>query len=201
MESRSFKKLAPAPAEPGTGENQAQISVPVPGPRRNLTRNACSPCKIKKAKCDGNRPTCSRCQKNGDTCVYEVNKRDIGKLQLLSDHDTARLQSFELVFGVLQNGPDHEAADLYSQIRLGRSVEMLASTLNPSSIQSSTSASSKNPAAASSSYSTAMRDDSETPAPEASQGFLDLLYDRDDWLQTPDGTTPDGTSAHNTEGE
>ncbi|KAI1381123.1 hypothetical protein F4677DRAFT_440338 [Hypoxylon crocopeplum] len=176
MEPRSLKKLAPAPASPSSGDSQTQISVPVPGPRRNLTRN-----------CDGNRPTCGRCQKAGDTCVYEVNKRDMVKLQLLSDYDTARLQNFELIFGILQNGTDHQASELVAQIRSGASVDTLASAFNASIPRpsSSTLSSPKRPMVGIGTGSSTTRDGSGDPSTTVvSQGFLDLLFDRNDWLQS-----------------
>ncbi|KAK6955295.1 hypothetical protein Daesc_002928 [Daldinia eschscholtzii] len=203
MEPRNLKKLAPAPASSSSGETPPQISMSVPGPRRNLTRNA---------KCDGNRPTCGRCQKASDTCLYEVNKRDIGRLQLLSDYDAAKLQNFEVVFGVLQNGTDYQATELFSQIRLGDSIETLASTLNPSVSRPSGSLPSEQAAFASNSDSAAMHSGSEDPSMAAeSQSFMDLLLDRDGRSQptddidhesqiiqdgihpyVPDSTQPDG---------
>ncbi|KAI1799209.1 hypothetical protein F4811DRAFT_124621 [Daldinia bambusicola] len=184
MEPRNLKRLAPAPASSSSGETPPQISISAPGPRRNLTRNACSPCKLKKAKCDGNRPTCGRCQKAGDTCLYEVNKRDIGRLQLLSDYDATRLQNFELVFGVLQNGPDHQATRLFSQIRLGDSIETLASTVNPSISGQSGSLPSEQTAFVSISDPTAANFGLEDPSiAMKSESFMELLLDQDDWGQ------------------
>ncbi|KAI1644248.1 uncharacterized protein F4817DRAFT_224405 [Daldinia loculata] len=186
MEPRNLKKLAPAQASPSSGETPNQTSLSIPGPRRNLTRNACSPCKLKKAKCDGNRPTCGRCQKAGDTCLYEANKRDIGRLQILSEYDAARLQNFEMVFGVLQNGTDYEATELFSQIRVGESIETLVPALNPSLPQPSALASVKQTALVSGSATG--RNGSEDPSlTVASQSFMDLLFDQDGWSQPADG--------------
>ncbi|KAI0381670.1 hypothetical protein F5Y04DRAFT_280750 [Hypomontagnella monticulosa] len=185
MEPRNLKKLAPAPVELSSCQDQPQVSVSVPGPRKNLTRN-----------CDGNRPTCGRCQKNGDICVYEVNKRDIVKLQLLSDHDTARLQSFEVVFEALHRGTDDQAAKLLAQIRLGESIESLASTLSPNT-KPSTSTSSNQPLAASSSDSPITHDGPETlPMTTTSQSYLDLLYDRDGWIEPVDSVDGDSDQVH-----
>ncbi|KAI1471873.1 uncharacterized protein F4812DRAFT_197257 [Daldinia caldariorum] len=184
MEPRNLKKLAPAPASSSSRETPPQISISAPGPRRNLTRNACSPCKLKKAKCDGNRPACGRCLKAGDACLYEVNKRDIGRLQLLSDYDTTRLQNFEVVFGVLQNGTKHQATELFSQIRLGDSIEKLASALNPSISGQLGSLPSEQTTFVSISDSTATRSELEDPSMVVqSQSFMDLLLDQDDWTQ------------------
>ncbi|KAI4868148.1 hypothetical protein F4820DRAFT_150842 [Hypoxylon rubiginosum] len=189
MEPRGLKKLAPAPAPTNGGGNPIPTSLPTPGPRKNLTRNACSPCKVKKAKCDGNRPACGRCNKSGDACLYEVNRRDILKLQLLSDNDIARLQNFELVFGALQSGTNQQGAELLAQIRLGESVDTLASTLSPSAATPSTPASSLQPMVSISSSSVIPSDNSSNSSTEVvPQGFLDLLFDRDDWPQPTEST-------------
>ncbi|KAI2615136.1 hypothetical protein GGR54DRAFT_642635 [Hypoxylon sp. NC1633] len=186
MEPRSLKKLAPAPESPSSGHDKAHISVSVPGPRRNLTRNACSHCKVKKAKCDGNRPACGRCHKSGDACVYEVNKRDIVQLQLLSDNDSARLQTLEVIFGALQDGTDHQASQILAQIRRGDSLETLASTSNRTGAQHPTAGSSIPPLVSIGSVSS--DEFGEPPIEVTSQGFLDLLFDRNDWLQPTDST-------------
>ncbi|KAI1654213.1 hypothetical protein F4813DRAFT_392956 [Daldinia decipiens] len=147
-----------------------------------LPRNS----KLKVSQCDGNRPMCGRCQKTGDTCLYEANKRDIGRLQLLSEHDAARLQNFEIVFGVLQNGTDYEAAELFSQIRVGEPIEMLAPKITPSLFQPSALASSQQ--AAFVSGSATAHDGSEGPSSTVgSQSFMDLLFDQDGWAQPVDG--------------
>ncbi|KAL7624722.1 hypothetical protein AAE478_006293 [Parahypoxylon ruwenzoriense] len=191
MEPRSFKKLAPAPAPTNSAESQAQVSLPVPSTRKNLTRNACSSCKVKKAKCDGNRPTCGRCQKIGDTCLYKVNRRDIVKLQLLSDIDTARLQDFELVFGILQNGTHQQVAEILAQIRLGQSIETIASTSNLSNVLPSASTPSKQPMTMMGPGSTTTGNESSDSSTTGSQSFLDLLFDRNDY--PTDNTVPDNT--------
>lgn len=142
--------------------------------------------KLKVSQCDGNRPTCGRCQKAGDTCLYEANKRDIGRLQILSEYDAARLQNFEMVFGVLQNGTDYEATELFSQIRVGESIETLVPALNPSLPQPSALASVKQTALVSGSATG--RNGSEDPSlTVASQSFMDLLFDQDGWSQPADG--------------
>ncbi|KAI0884525.1 uncharacterized protein GGS22DRAFT_143772 [Annulohypoxylon maeteangense] len=186
MEPRSFKKLAPAPARPGT---EPHVSLPAQGARKNITRNACSPCKNKKAKCDGIRPECGRCQKTGDTCLYEVNRRDIAKLQLMSDSDAARLQNLDIIFAVLQTGTDEQAAELLAQIRLGEPSESLASTLNlsgfhhpnPVPYESSSALPNSGP-------STTYDDPEDHTTTGISHGFLDLPG-RNDWPHSADTTT------------
>ncbi|KAI1097306.1 hypothetical protein F4804DRAFT_181422 [Jackrogersella minutella] len=141
--------------------------------------------------CDGDRPTCGRCQKTGDTCLYEVNKRDIGQLQLLSDFETARLQSLEVLFGALQNGTDQRAAELLAQIRLGESAETLASALDPSSLYPSASVSYKTPTVAPTSTgpSSMHHDHEDSSTTMMSQDSLDLLLEQNDWYQSTEATS------------
>ncbi|XDG02814.1 hypothetical protein ABKA04_002429 [Annulohypoxylon sp. FPYF3050] len=186
MEQQGFKKLAPAPAKPGT---ETQVSLPTQGARRNITRNACSPCKTKKAKCDGNRPICGRCQKNGDACLYEVNRRDIAKLQLMSDSDTARLQNLDVIYAVLQHGTDEQAAELFAQIRHGKSAETLATSHPLPGFHPSTVVPYETPAVFPGGPSTAC-DVPEDPDPTGmSHGFLGLI-NRNDWSQAAEPTIP-----------
>jgi hypothetical protein len=39
--------------------------------KRRRVEVACSPCRRKKSKCDGQRPCCAICQRDGLTCLYE----------------------------------------------------------------------------------------------------------------------------------
>lgn len=141
-----------------------------------------------KAQCDGNRPKCGRCQKNGDACLYEVNRRDIAKLQLMSDSDTARLQNLNIIFAVLQHGTDEQAAELFGQIRLGKSTEILASTYDIPSFHRSTSVPYETSAVFPGGPSTACDDPEDPSTAGMSSGFLDLL-DRNNWAQSAETTT------------
>ncbi|PKX89883.1 Zn(II)2Cys6 transcription factor domain-containing protein, partial [Aspergillus novofumigatus IBT 16806] len=38
------------------------------------TRQACAPCRRKKARCPGERPTCSLCQRLGQRCSYNARR-------------------------------------------------------------------------------------------------------------------------------
>ncbi|KAI1095217.1 hypothetical protein F5B19DRAFT_442345 [Rostrohypoxylon terebratum] len=140
-----------------------------------------------RAQCDGNRPKCGRCQKNDDTCLYEVNRRDIARLQLMSDSDSARLQNLNILFAVLQHGTDEQAAELLAQIRLGKSTEILASTYDIPSFHRSTSVPYETSAVFPGGPSTC--DDPEDPSTAGmSSGYPDLL-DRNNWTQSAETAT------------
>lgn len=108
----------------------------------------------------------------------------------MSDYDIARLQKFEAVFGILQHGTDQQSSDVIAQIRSGEPLESLASTVNSSSdTQSSLASSSEQQLVAISLGSSVARGDSgDYPPKFESQGFLDLLFDRNDWLHPTEGT-------------
>ena len=43
-----------------------------PRKRQKLTTTACEPCRNRKIRCDGNKPTCEACAKRSQPCVYQA---------------------------------------------------------------------------------------------------------------------------------
>lgn len=43
-----------------------------PRKRQKLTTTACEPCRNRKIRCDGNKPTCEACAKRSQQCVYQA---------------------------------------------------------------------------------------------------------------------------------
>lgn len=52
--------------------------------RLNGRPQACDPCRARKVACDHGQPTCSRCRKRNETCVYTVSGATIKKQRLRS---------------------------------------------------------------------------------------------------------------------
>ena len=91
---QAFQKPAlPQQPRPGTHEEQRQGSkVAIPRLRRDSdgtsvagsstlgdkhrVSHACEPCRHRKTKCSGERPTCKHCEDFKITCVYADGKRD-----------------------------------------------------------------------------------------------------------------------------
>jgi len=79
MDTHQYRDLLPAsqtgrpdelskrPSSQSSGSVQGQR----PRRRQNLTRIACETCRIKKTKCDGRRPVCSRCELDSFECGYD----------------------------------------------------------------------------------------------------------------------------------
>ncbi|KAK8866076.1 hypothetical protein IAR55_001227 [Kwoniella newhampshirensis] len=62
-----------AECTPSSKEKEKEKERPLLAPTglgRITPRSACEPCRSRKIKCSGERPTCARCQKQGKDCVY-----------------------------------------------------------------------------------------------------------------------------------
>ncbi|KAM0359918.1 hypothetical protein HYE67_001856 [Fusarium culmorum] len=135
MEPQGSRKLVPIlPAQPILDPNrQDAASNPessLAGPsqshshslgqktkgKRNLVAVACEGCRRKKAKCDGRRPTCSRCSSKMESCLYEAPpvpqaiKKKCETLMLEN-------QQYRELFSAIHDRPDYEAQEIYNRIR------------------------------------------------------------------------------------
>ncbi|KAH9211147.1 fungal-specific transcription factor domain-containing protein [Leptodontidium sp. 2 PMI_412] len=102
-----------------------------------VTANACTECRKKRAKCDGQTP-CGRCTAQNIDCHYELPVRQ-SKEQMRSEIDTLRTQQRhnDRVLAALASG---DASDnILDQLRRGETLETIVAKLDGS--QSSTSAS------------------------------------------------------------
>ncbi|EHK22819.1 uncharacterized protein TRIVIDRAFT_113690, partial [Trichoderma virens Gv29-8] len=93
-----------------------------------VTPNACTECRKKRAKCDGQKP-CARCKTTKDAdCVYEVPVRQ-SKETLRTEIETLRLRqrSSDQVFGALIQ--PHLWEEVLARLRGGQSVDGIADWL------------------------------------------------------------------------
>ncbi|KAK7977020.1 hypothetical protein PG988_004510 [Apiospora saccharicola] len=93
---------------------EASASAPADGAlakaaRRKLTTIACVHCRLKKTKCDGERPSCKRCLGKRIECIYP----DDGDAHIR----TSRLASYEYLLGTLRNGSEPDAEALIQRLR------------------------------------------------------------------------------------
>ncbi|RGP66986.1 conidial development fluffy [Fusarium longipes] len=88
--SPQYQTILPAPNPlegPGGQEPDKRA-----GKRRRANRpNACENCRLKKARCDGKRPSCSKCEKWGTTCVYSVDHLSNVERELKEHRDILEL--------------------------------------------------------------------------------------------------------------
>ncbi|KAK8038676.1 hypothetical protein PG993_007087 [Apiospora rasikravindrae] len=99
-----FPKVDPdGDATEQTDGAQAKVS------RRKLTTIACVHCRLKKTKCDGERPSCKRCQAKDIECTYP----DDGDAHIRA----SRLASYECLLGTLRHGTEADAESMIHRLR------------------------------------------------------------------------------------
>ncbi|KAB5539497.1 putative C6 transcription factor [Coniochaeta sp. 2T2.1] len=89
-------------------------------PKRKLVLVACTRCRQKKEKCDGERPSCGRCIAKGADCQYEVDDAKVSRTSALKRKcDTLQDENERLrdLFGLLRQKSKPEAHDILSRIR------------------------------------------------------------------------------------
>lgn len=95
-----------------------------------MTKSPCNSCKLKRAKCDENRPTCGRCAAIGTTCVYpgpDLNWADRIRAELTTTR--TQLRVLQQVIDGLRSSNDEEAAFVLARLRLGEPIDALARSL------------------------------------------------------------------------
>ncbi|KAK3075023.1 hypothetical protein LTR53_002058 [Teratosphaeriaceae sp. CCFEE 6253] len=89
--------------------------------KRTLIESACSACRGRKSRCDGERPTCSRCRTLHTDCAYEAEEGESRWSALRRRNkllETERTELRELIT-YLQTSPEPEARDIFQRIRSG----------------------------------------------------------------------------------
>ncbi|KAI0130474.1 fungal-specific transcription factor domain-containing protein [Xylariales sp. AK1849] len=131
----SEKHPAPPGGPPGS---QDAADFQLNKRRRGLgvvTPNACTECRKKRAKCDGQNP-CGRCKAQKDIeCVYEVPVRQSKEnLRTEIEHLRKQQRQSDSVFGALARAELWE--DTLAKLRDGQTVETIADWLGGSSVRS-----------------------------------------------------------------
>ncbi|KAF9102360.1 hypothetical protein BGX27_011024 [Mortierella sp. AM989] len=85
--------------DPGNHSHSTGGSAPI---RRKRLTQACDPCRKKKIKCDGNKPSCANCAKIEVQCTYLPSMKKRGPRQGYIELLEKRLDKMEKM---LQNGP------------------------------------------------------------------------------------------------
>ncbi|CAJ0550905.1 Ff.00g108350.m01.CDS01 [Fusarium sp. VM40] len=120
--SALYKTILPAPdasGDPGGQDPDRRVAK-----RRRANRpNACENCRIKKARCDGKRPNCSKCERWGTTCVYSVDHLANVERDLKDHRDVLEL---------LMSLPEEEALAAHRQLRSTNSLSDALSSLRGS---------------------------------------------------------------------
>ncbi|KAF4500027.1 nitrate assimilation regulatory nirA [Fusarium agapanthi] len=121
--SISLRPILPRPAATPVPPLAPKPTSDLRIPRKSKVMSACQACKLKKIKCDGDRPECGPCISKGRNCEYSVqgNRAEITirRLQALQEN----VESFVALYRYLQERPANEASSLFDRIRDGFGIE------------------------------------------------------------------------------
>ncbi|KAI1078666.1 hypothetical protein F5B20DRAFT_546857 [Whalleya microplaca] len=128
-----YRPIQPAlPSDHGDGGQGFGQPVSTQGKRAQVTRAACTACRKRKTKCDGGRPTCSKCAKYDFECVYEVNAGESRAqgIRRVNKQLQGELDATKQVLGQLGSGSEAEKARILARLAGGEQAEDIAQLAN-----------------------------------------------------------------------
>ncbi|CAK1358382.1 unnamed protein product [Cercospora beticola] len=130
----STTAVAPGASAPSNKPRQRrrknnQVEDPEDASKRRCVSTACTACRKRKSKCDGNLPACAACcQVYGTECIYDPNSDHRRKGVYKNDLDNLKTRSSTLqtLIEAILNYPEDEVAGLVRDIRTCESLDVVA---------------------------------------------------------------------------
>lgn len=96
----------------------------LPRSRKNI-KAACETCRKSKAKCPGQRPSCSRCEARGLDCAYLTDHAETQVQALKRKYDESQQENivYRELYRLLVTVSEAEALDILQRLRSGTDVE------------------------------------------------------------------------------
>ncbi|KAF9774768.1 hypothetical protein IL306_007198, partial [Fusarium sp. DS 682] len=123
MDPQETRRLVPIlPAQQTSGYIYGEDNSPGPSSpphrlrKRVLVAVACEGCRRKKAKCDGRKPTCSRCFSKNESCSYE-NPAVPAAVQKKCDSLLVENQQYRELCDAIHKKPECEAQEIFNRLR------------------------------------------------------------------------------------
>ncbi|KAF5234649.1 hypothetical protein FANTH_12001 [Fusarium anthophilum] len=123
MDPQEARRLVPIlPAQQISGYIYGEDHSPGPSSpphrlrKRVLVAVACEGCRRKKAKCDGRKPTCSRCFSKSEACSYETPSVPVA-VQKKYDILLVENQQYRELFDAINKKPECEAQEIFNRLR------------------------------------------------------------------------------------
>lgn len=109
------------PVGSGGAQPPSGPSKPTYSKRGKITIVACVPCRRRKTKCDGKRPTCSQCQSRDGQCHYDMNEEQRRLTYLRENVETLAEEknALEQVIWNLRHSTEDESFEILRRIRSG----------------------------------------------------------------------------------
>ncbi|KAB8337010.1 hypothetical protein FH972_021314 [Carpinus fangiana] len=112
----------------GGGGKGGPGGKPTYAKRGKITIVACVPCRRRKTKCDGKRPSCGQCASRDSQCQYDMTD-DQRKLTYLRDNVEHLQEKSSVLEGLLftvQTANEEEAVEIFRRLRSGTDVQHVA---------------------------------------------------------------------------
>src|ERR1700712_2453868 len=129
----SAVQQSPADGSPGGYEPEPPSPhKPAYAKRGKITIVACVSCKRRKAKCDGQRPTCTQCRTREEPCVYNMseNERRLTFLRESVSHLEEEKKSLESLMWNLKHSTEDEAFDMLRRVRAGPDAQSSSAVMD-----------------------------------------------------------------------
>ncbi|KAF2669508.1 hypothetical protein BT63DRAFT_262961 [Microthyrium microscopicum] len=122
------------PAGSGPSQPPGGSSKPTYSKRGKITIVACVPCRRRKTKCDGKRPTCSQCQSRDGNCQYDMNEEQRRLTYLRENVETLAEEknNLEQLLMHLRNSTEDESFEILRRIRGGAEPQSLVQQIQAS---------------------------------------------------------------------
>ncbi|KAK7967895.1 uncharacterized protein PG986_002172 [Apiospora aurea] len=119
--------------DPGRWPTTPESSQPPPE-KRQRSHMACGNCRLKKSKCDGKRPSCTRCSKQEVECHYadEEKAMTISGLQSQVQRLTKELDEHNDFLAYLRSVPVEEANNILRQLRTSSDASQVRASVQGS---------------------------------------------------------------------
>jgi transcription factor-like protein/Zn(2)-Cys(6) binuclear cluster domain-containing protein len=118
----------------GGGSQNPGSSKPTYSKRGKITIVACVPCRRRKTKCDGRRPSCSQCQTRDSPCQYDMNEEQ-RRLTFLRENVESLAEeknTLEAFLWHLRGSNENESLEILRRLRSGSDPQTLVQQIQAS---------------------------------------------------------------------
>ncbi|EUC36282.1 hypothetical protein COCVIDRAFT_111061 [Bipolaris victoriae FI3] len=98
---------------------------PLPPLPRDRVASACDQCRVRKIRCNGDRPVCLECTKRSTSCHYATRSAETQGQALKRKYDAlhAENEAYSELFNLIKTRPDDESLEILRRIKTGTDVK------------------------------------------------------------------------------
>ncbi|KAF4999111.1 hypothetical protein FGRMN_2674 [Fusarium graminum] len=129
-----LRALLPGPTRDGSSGSGPPPKLNIP--KRTSVKTACQACRQRKAKCNGQKPSCSACIAGGRDCQYATHPLEAEAEALKRKHVKlqARMVDHENLYASLRTREPHVTDEILRRIRAGQDVKAVTEDMQGGSL-------------------------------------------------------------------